>query len=80
MSTFQPPEADYAKTPIFGAEGEEIDDVDESGHQSLTLKQHIGRLIAGVVFLCVFPFVAVGLGTYRLGSLIKGLLFRPKLN
>ena len=65
MSSWQPPEADYEKTPIFGQEGEEVEDVDESGHQSRTWSEHLGRAIAAVVFVCVLPFVVVALGTSR---------------
>lgn len=74
MSSFAPPEADSAQTPVYGQEPEPEPELDGDGYRSLTLKQHVGRLLSVVVFVIMFPFVVVALGSYRLLSLVKGAL------
>ena len=51
MSSFAPPEADSAQTPVYGQEPEPEPELDGDGYRSLTLKQHVGRLLSVVVFV-----------------------------
>jgi hypothetical protein len=46
------------------------DKVDCEGFRVLTMKERVHRAVAMVVFIIVFPFVAIFLGIYRLISMI----------
>lgn len=77
--SFAPPEVESSATPIFGQEAEPPEsELDEEGYKALTAKQHLGRLLSLVVFVFMFPFVVVGLGTYRFLSLVRGVFGRKQ--
>ena len=62
MSSFAPPEADSAQTPVYGQEPEPEPELDGDGYRSLTLKQHVGRLLSVVVFVIMRPLGAAARG------------------
>lgn len=45
------------------------DAVDSEGFKVLSMKERIHRAIAMIVFVLIFPFIAIFLGIYRLISL-----------
>ena len=62
MSSFAPPEADSAQTPVYGQEPEPEPELDGDGYRSLTLKQHVGRLLSVVVFVIMYSLGAAARG------------------